>query len=582
MTRTTLTVLALLAAGAASVVLAQSLDMPEWWGLPAVPLTWFGLTWAGRAAHRSWVRWRVAREARRGLRGPFVHAIEAWAAIPKVTAGEAWFTGATVPAPGLERAVLFADTMAHEEEAVLADLNSATAASRRALVRGLRDLEDFAVAALGAPLHPLFPEAEGILTILGHAPPRLFGRLRAAAAWRARRPSVDPDDAEATIAARLLVAGLPAAALAALGQAADSPRQRRLRRLARFLALMRRGEALRPEEYASWAPELLALAGRDMPELVPGSPFIDSVPGGAAALEQLARGTPQAVEDLVVLAREAPDLVPLVQQVLGRVLARCLDVRPRAFAGAATTDAALSMHLRGLALLAEGRPREAVGEFEAALSHAPDLAAAAYSLAAARRRLGESGAACDELSAFACRRAGDPSAQLLYARFLSEEQRVEAARDVFERTLSRFPRSLALRVNYAQALLSWGREAEAAEQLELAHGDHPADARLALWAGRARVNVGRSKDAVRPLRLAAERLQGRERAEAMFWLLAAYRDQGSHDEALPCAMKLARRLTSGQESMLEEVADYLEERHEFIEARAAVARARRLRGDEWM
>lgn len=580
MTRTSLTVLALLAAGAASVALATLFDVPGWWGLPAVPVTWYALTWAGRAAHRVWVRWHLRREAKRGA-GRFVKAIETWAAVPKVSTGEAWFTNATTPTADLERAVLFPDASGNEEDAVLADLNAATSASRRALVAGLRDLEDAAVAALGSPLHPLFPEAESILVLVGHPPPKLFSRLRAERAWRVRRPAVDPDAAEEAIAIRLLVAGLPAAALAVLGQGAQTPRSRQLRRLARFLVLMRRGEALRAEEYASWAPELLLLAGRGIADLVPGSALLDVVKGGAAELERIVRRTPEAVADLTALSREVPQLGHLVHQVLSRVLMHCRTQPMSEFLEGGTPDRALTMHLRGIALVGEGRPREAVGEFESALAHAPDFPAAAYSLAVTRRRLGERKAARDELRAYAHRRAGDPDAQLLYARYLSEEGRRDDARDVFEKTLLRFPRSLALRMNYAQALAAWGRDSEAAAQVETAHGDHPFDARLALWAGRSRVHGGRAKDAVPPLRLAADRLQGKERAEAMFWLLAAYRDQGRHDKALSLAGKLTERLGRGQESMLEEVAEYLEERHEFVQAREASERARRLRGDLW-
>jgi predicted Zn-dependent protease len=580
MTRTMLTVVALLLAGAASMAMASLFEAPAWWGLPVLPPTWYLLTWTGRATHRAWVRAGLAREAKRG-RGPIVRAIETWAAVPKVSAGEAWFTAATTPTADLERAVLFPDGLGNEEEAVLGDLNASSAASRRALVAGLRDLQDVAVEALGSPLHPLFPEAESVLALVGHPAPRLFTRFRAEAAWRARRASIDPDAAEETIAARLLVAGLPAAALASLGLGDATPRAGRLRRLARFLALMRRGDALRVEEYAAWSPELLLLAGRAIPDLVPGSPLVEAVGGGAAEMERQLRTAPETVADLTALARELPELAPHVHQVLSRVLDHCRDVEMSRFLEEGTPDRALTMHLRGLALLAEGRPREAVGEFEAALAHAPEFPAAAYALAAAKRRLGENDAAREELRGYAMRRKDDADAQLVLARFLAEDGREDDAKKVFEDTLARFPRSLALRVNYAQALASWGRESEAAAQVEAAHGAHPMDPRLALWAGRARVHGGRAKDAVRPLRLAAGRLQGADRAEARFWLLAAYRDQGRHDKALSLALRLVRSLGRGQETMLDELAEYLEERHEYVQARAASDRARTLRGDAW-
>jgi len=582
MTRTTLTILALLAAGAASVGLASFLGVPDWWGLPAVPITWYALTWTGRTVHRSWVKWRLAREARRGG-GPFVRAIETWACVPKVSSGEAWFTSRTAPAVDLERAVLFPDAAsALDETAVLTDVATSTAASRRALVQGLRDLQELAVAAIASPAHPLFPEAEGILALVGHRPPRLFSGTRARAAWRARRAAVDPDAAEESIAVRLLVAGMPSSALAVLATAADTPRLLRVRRLARFVALMRRVDGVRPEEYAEWAPELLLLAGRGIAELVPGSPLFAAAPGGAAEMERVVRRTPETVADLATLAREAPELAVLVHQVLSRMLVHGRDVAVADFAREGAPDRALTMHLRGLALVAEGRPREAVGEFESALAHAPEFPAAAYSLATTRRRLGEGDAAREEMRTYALRHAADPDANVLFARYLAEDGLEDEAREVFERTIKRFPRSLALRMNYATALAAWGRDAEAAAQVEAAHGDHPLEPRLALWAGRARVHGGRAKDAVKPLRLAAERLAGAERAEAMFWLLAAYRDQGRHDKALPYATRLVERLGAGQAAMLDEVADYLEERHEYLKARAAAERARRLRGDEWM
>jgi tetratricopeptide (TPR) repeat protein len=580
MTRTTLTILTLLAAGAAAVVVASALGGSGWLGLPAVPLTWYALAWLGAAAHRAWVRWHLRRESARGG-GPFVRAVETWAAVPKVSGGDAWFTRATAPTPKLERAVLFPGAAGHEEDAVLADLNAATPASRRALVAGLRDLQDLVVVALGSPLHPLFAESETVLTVIGHRPPRVLSHLRAMAAWRARRETVDPEHAEEAIAVRLIAAGLPAAALSALGPETTTPRARRLRRLARFLALLRRGDSLRPEEYASWAPELVLLAGRGIPDLVPGSPVITAVAGGAAELAGVVSRTPEVVADLVALAREVPDLAPIVRQVLARVFAQRQTADALRVTGLESPDRALTLHLRGIALFTEGRPREALAEFEGALSAAPDFAAAAYSLALTRRRLGDADGARAGFRQFAERRAGDPDAQLVLARYLADEGRRDEARVVFERTIERFPRSLPLRMTFAQALASWGRATEAAAQVEAAHGDHPSDPRLALWAGRARVHGGRAKDAVRPLRLAADRLQGLERAEAMYWLVAAYREQGHHDKALPLATRLVSRLGNGQESMLDEVAEYLEERHEYLLARDAADRARRLRGDEW-
>src|SRR5215510_6683691 len=87
MTRTTLTILTLLAAGAAAIVAASVLGGSGWLGLPAVPLTWYALAWLGGVAHRAWVRWHLRRESSKGG-GPFVRAVETWAAVPKVSGGE--------------------------------------------------------------------------------------------------------------------------------------------------------------------------------------------------------------------------------------------------------------------------------------------------------------------------------------------------------------------------------------------------------------------------------------------------------------------------------------------------------------
>ncbi len=582
MTRTTLTIVALLAAGAAAVALSASLEVSPWWALPAVPLTWFGLAWAGRAAHGLWVRWRVAREKRSGG-GPVLDALRVAACAEAAVAGQTGFTRETRPSPALERAVLAPATQ-FDEDAVLRELGEADEPTRRALVTGLRGLQDAAVDALSSPLHPLFPDAHRLLEMVGHAPPRVFGRFRAEAAWRQRREFVDPDAAEEAIAVRLLLGGLPQGALLVLQEAEPTPRGRRIRRLARFLALLRRTEGIRGEEAALWVGEALLLAGRRVPDLVPGSALLRAVPGGPAGLERMVRRTPAIAAELAALSVDVPDLGPAVRHVLSRILRRpgdaiAADLRMGRLD--AQADGVLVSHLRGLALLGERRPVEAIGEFESVLLRDPRFAPAAYALAWSRRAAGLRDEARAGIVAYAQRHAGDVGAHLFHARFLTEDGRKDEAREVYEAAIERFPRSAPLRISFAQDLERWGDDDEATVQLDAAHEEHPDDPQLAFLAGRARLESGRVGDAVDALAQAAGDLPAGAGAEAAVWLVRAYRRQGRHRRALPLARELVDRLGVGQEGYLDELAEYLEERHEFPQALRAAERARRLRGDSW-
>ncbi len=585
MTRNSLTAAALLLSGAVSLVVGSLVGGPRWWAVLILAAVGLALLGAGRALHAAWVRRCVALEEE-GRRTPprTLRALGVAARAHAVAAFEAGFTREAGAVAALERAVVLPWNPGDESE-VIADLKRSTREAREALVAGLRALQDEAVEALASPSHPLFLDAHALLELVGHPVPLLFPRLRAESAWRTRRPRLSPAAAEGAIALRLLVAGMPEAALAALEPGGETPFTRRLGVLARFLAVLRRGAAgtlvLRPEEFASWAPELTLLVGRELKDLVPGSPFVTSVPGGAGSLERAVARTDQIVQDLVELHASAPELAAPVRRVLGRLLRQTrggIDsgLKTRSLRGRA--DSLLQTHLRGLALLSEGRPREAVAEFQAVLRQLPGLPRAAFSLACAWAALGhvERGEAAVRNAVTA--RPRDAELRLLLARYLARYGAEDRAREAYESALERFPDTTGIRVAFAQDLMGWDDEKAARQQLETAHDLAPSDPRLAVLAGRARVSGGAPEEAIRPLELACQRLVGAERAEARFWLLAAYREQGRHGNALELADQVLDGLGSGQEELLDELADYLEERHDFLRARKATDRARRLRG----
>lgn len=588
-THSTLTVLGLLLAGALAVLASQLLGLGAWGAVPGVPLAWFGVLHVGRRLHSRWVERQVRLERSGAVARPrALPALGVAGRLQAVAGGEAGFTLDHQPLPAVERAVLL-PWNATDETAVRAELARADAESLRRIVVGLRAVQDECVEALGRPSHVLFPAAHRLLEMVGHPPTLLFPRLRAEAAWRRRRPFVDPDRPRVSLALRVLLAGMPRAALDLLGP--EEPQYafaRRLWRLARLIELLQRGEggglALRPEEFARWAPELLMLAGRRLRDLVPGSAFLAAVPGGPVALEEAVRRTPAVVADLVDLYHDCRELERPISLALGQILARppdsiALDLQQGEVEG--RVDTAVQMHLRGLGLLAEGRANEAVAEFEAVRARAPAYPPATYALAVALGRTDRAEEAEELLRRDVEARPDDADARLFLARFLADGGHEDRARAVYDAALTVFPRSAGLRIAYAQDLASWDDEVEAALQLEAAHEDHPEDPRLAFLTGRSRVTAGRADEAIHPLRRACRQLDGRERAEARYWLFSAYRDQGRHDAALDLAGGLVEELGRGQESLLDELGDYLEERHDYLRARAAHDRARRLRGEQW-
>jgi tetratricopeptide (TPR) repeat protein len=311
---------------------------------------------------------------------------------------------------------------------------------------------------------------------------------------------------------------------------------------------------------------------------------VDAHRRGPAALEAAVRSVPRLTHQLVRLVDDVPPLLDLVASALAAVLDRPpADVKRDLLARrlVARRDEVLVPHLRGLALLGERRPHEAAAEFETALQRAPEFTPAAFSLSVARRRGGDPSKGVSVLREHQALNPRNPDVPIYLARYLADGGDRASARRTYLQGIERFPEALQIRVAYAMDLAAWGEDAAAADQLDVARRAQPGDARLALLTGRARLHAGRPRDAVEPLEQAMRTLRGGERAEAQFWLLSAFRAQGLHDLAKPLADELVEGLGPGQEGLLDDDAEYLEERHDFPRARRASARARRLRGDRW-
>jgi predicted Zn-dependent protease len=587
LTRTTLRILAILLAGAVALASAGAAGVSPWWGLPLIPAVWFGLAALGRWLHALLVRRALERDRRRDRPSSASISTDAARRLRRIASGEAGFTADAEPLPDLERAAFFLGNPG-DENAVVLDVMASTRASRIAIVAGLRVLHDESVAALGNPLHPLYLDADTLLPLMGHPTPRFFRHWRASRAWAERQALFDPVHAEECLAVRLVQARMPRAALTVLRNARRTRRRRSLRRLARLLVVQRLHESgdvgFPMDALGVWAPAVVLVMGRRLRELIPDTALVAAPRRGAASLESAVRHVPKLARELARLARETPVLVPHVASALAAVLDRPADVVRRDLEKHrldARCDNTLVPHLRGLALLAERRPAEAAYEFETALERAGDFTAAAFSLAVARRRAGDPKKGAAALREHAILNPKNPDVPIYLARYLADGGDRNGARRAYREGIERFPDALQIRVAYAMDLAAWGEDSAAAEEFDFARRAQPGDARLALLAGRARLNAGRPREAVEPLEQAARHLRGGERAEAQYFLLSAFREQGLHDLAKPIADELVEGLGRGQETLLDEVAEYQEERHDFRRARRAQSRARRLRGDRW-
>lgn len=587
MTRTTLRYLTLMIAGASAPAFSAWTGLPVWTGLPLVPLVWFLLSSGGRALQGFVVTRRVERDRRLRRATGAVRAAEAAQRLRRIAVGEAGFTRTSCPLPALERAVLFPASPG-EEALVLTDIGLMMKQEERDVAEGFIALTDEVTTALTAPFHPLYLDADSLMPLLGFRLPRILGTIRAAQTWAKIRHELAGPLFRETIAVRLLQARMPTAALRVLQYGPRTKRRRTLRRLARLLVVLHQGEregiGFRADVWGPWAAPVTLVAGRRLKDLLPGSLFVEAAPKGAESLDLAVRRVPRLVTELTALQVALPNLRDAVRDAVAAVLARDpVSVAKELARGEveARADRALACHLRGLAVLAERRPREAIAEFDAALRGADDFAPAAYSLAVAHYRAGEKETAGKVIRAYAASHPADPDAAALLARFLGESGDRYGARRAWRDAVRRFPDVLSVRMAFAQVLQSWGDGKGAAEQFDFARRALPADPRLAFLAGRARVSAGRGADAVEALEQAAQSLRGAERAEAMFWLVSALRGEGRHDRAVVIAGELVDGLGREQVEMLDDVAEYLEERHDYAKARRAANRARRLRGGEW-
>ncbi len=605
MTRIVLRVGGLLAACLLGVFASRILGLDWWVAAPAAAAWWLILSGSAGLLRARVTVYRLRHE---GPNGRTARALCAVAALEDVATGAAGFTVTSGRLAVLEHVVFLGPALGPRRGAVRDRLGAAirseiqrsTPRARADVIAGLVAVVDAAERALSAPLDALYLSAPTILARLRMDTRRPITSARLAAilsrrdavvlaesrSWSRRRALYDPRHPEQALAVRLLAAGFGKAALDVLRLAPEGGRVDRLRRLARSCSLLADADSrgllsLPPAVVARWHAELLLLAGRRLPDLSPDSQLMKIVPGGAATLERAVARTPIAVAEFAELARSYPELQRSIATVVARIVGwpigsvvtamreRTLSARP---------DAALRSHLRGLALIEERRASEAAAEFEAALSQAPDFAQAAFALATMRRQAGDAAGGESVLRALVDRRATEPEPLLFLARYLSAIGERERARAAFESGVRRFPEYVPLRVAFAQELVAWGCGAEAATQLDAARRDHPDEPRLALMAGRTLAAESRLDDAARALEKAARGLSGRERAEAWFWLMGVRREQGDHTTAERIARRLIGALGAGQTSQLDDVADYLEERHDFLRAREAAERARRLRG----
>ncbi len=553
--------------------------------LAAALATWVALLASVRLINAAW----VARKLR--VEGPEGPTADMLASARRVLAAAEDVVALGRPmAEPLARAVLILapEHAAPDEDEVVRALLRSTPEERRRLVYDLRRAQQDAVDGLAAAFGPLRDSARAVLRLLGHPAPSLFGHLAAGPAWAGRRAFVNPDEAEVTIAQRLVRHGMARAAIAATDLAAPTARARRLALLARLLRMLehaRRGElvSLSGPRRTRTVEDLILLAGPRTPELLPGSQLFDSLPDGSETLRRIVAARPRRLAELARVAEEDRELTPRVASVL----AFALGWRPgsvvtalRAGAPEFAQDGALVALADGLVALDGDEVETAARAFERALVESRDLLPAAYGLAVTRRRQGRESDGESTLRYALARRSAMPDSWLLLARFLAGGPVPSKARKVYEEAVRRFPRSVRLRVAYARDLSDWGDDDDALDHLQEAREHAPDDAQLAFFAGRLAGHQGRLDEALDALEAAENGLSGTELAEARYHRMNALRELGDHATALRLAFRLSRRLGRGQAHLLDDVAEYLEERREYLRAREAAQRARRLRGDQ--
>ena len=499
--------------------------------------------------------------------------------------------GARDSALELERAVVLAPAVSPglEESVVVAGVERSTPDELRRLVWLLRRAHDDAIDALGSPFGPLHAAAPEVFRAVAVPLPASLGRSVARAHWAPRRAACDPDRAESAIATRLIARGFHEAAARVLERAeardddgADARALRRLVRLGRILDVAHGGaaDALRDASSRSFADDVVTLAGRRAAGLEPGGHLVRRL-GGARALQRVLRRRLDVLHGIAALPRHRQDLLPRVAEVLAFAARRTQGEVATAIASgrlALAVDGGLRAHADGLVCVEDGDWDGAAAAFEVAAARCPDFAAAARGVAFVRRRTGRETDGARALRGFVDRNPGEPTGWTHLAEYLVRIGRRDDAREVYADAVLRLPDALPLRIAFARMLEDVAEFDDAYEQAVEARRRRPNDPWVALLSGRIAFAADRLDDASDALAVAERGLNGPELREARFHRMRVHAALGDHGSAVRLALRLARVLGSGQEEMLDEVAEYLEERHEFLEARAATERARRLRG----
>ncbi|MHC4923247.1 MAG: tetratricopeptide repeat protein [Planctomycetota bacterium] len=245
--------------------------------------------------------------------------------------------------------------------------------------------------------------------------------------------------------------------------------------------------------------------------------------------------------------------------------------------GGRGVDEACAYNLRGLCVLAEGRPAEAEAEFERALELDPWFAAAAFNLAVARHRSDAPGDPAEPLRRVAAASGEEPDGWLLLGEFLERTDRVEEAEEVVRRALRVEPMHAQACLTLGRLLMAAGRLEEAEDVLQralAAAAGHP-DALINL--ALVHLESGRPADAVPLLRTAVNASDGDRREEARYLLHVAFRDVEQHDRALEVLDEVPDRFLRRNEHLMEEAAGYLEERRRFDRSQRLWERLREMR-----
>ena len=538
----------------------------------------------GAAAYQAWARCCLRLVGHRPLG---TGNADSWAGVT---------AGTRRPLPRLERA-LMAPALEQDDGALAAEAAVADDRSLAAILGTRAILLGTLLPAVGNPLNPFFPRAEQDLErMLGARYFWLPGtRLLARARGIQPRRALPPREEAALL---LLCWGREragAALLASADAAGTLSRRARAFRTAALVLLYLREEgsvAVSAEDFARRTREIFLLHTRDF-AMTEGSAHVHALPDGPRRLLGLLREKRRVVEVLAAEWARRPALGPTLGPLARRIASGPGGPRPprsvRPFLRwwreeGRRGDEACGYNLRGLCLVAEGRPAEASAEFERSLSLDPELESAAYNLAVALDASGSSdGDPADRLRALADREPGGVRAGLLLGEFLERSDRPAEAEAVYRRILAVEPMNAEGNLALGRLLLDAGRTGEAEEALRRANAAVPGDPDVLVALATVHLEEGRPADAVPLLRAAVERSEGEAREEARWLLHSAYRESEDHEHALEALDAVPDRFLRRNEDFLEEAALYLEERSRFDRSTRLFEKLRELRArrGEW-